>query len=74
MNKYDKLNKNLKKQRDLISRKNTKVNAKVEKLQKRISYIKYAKEIYCNKHQDIITDLVDLIENEVTRINKDYEK
>lgn len=74
MNKYDKLNKDLKKQRDLISRKNTKANAKVEKLQKRISYIKYVKEIYCNKHQDIITDLVDLIENEVTRINKDYEK
>lgn len=74
MNKYDRLNKELKKERDLISKKNTSANAKVDKLQKRISLIKYKKEIYCNAHNDIIQDLTDLIENEVERINKDYNK
>lgn len=73
MNKYDKLNKQLKKERDLISKKNTSVNSKVDKLQKQISLIKYKKEIFCKKHNDTINDLTDLIENEVERINKDYE-
>ena len=74
MNRYDKLNKLLKHQRDLVSKKNTYSNAKVEKLQKRISLIKYNKEIFCNSHNEIINDLTDLIENEVERINKDHNK
>ena len=74
MNKYDKLNKELKKERDLIYKKNTISNARVDKLQKKIALIKYKKEIFCNAHNDTINDLTDLIENEVERINKDYNK
>lgn len=74
MNRYDKLNKQLKHQRDLVSKKNTHANARVDKLQKKISLIKYRKEIFCNKHNDVINDLTDLIKNEVERINKDYNK
>lgn len=74
MNRYDKLNKQLKHQRDLVFKKNTNANARVDKLQKKILLIKYRKEIFCNKHNDVINDLTDLIKNEVERINKDYNK
>lgn len=73
MNRYDELNKELKRERDLVAKKNTKTNAEVDKLQKKISLKKYKRDIYCKKHNDVIADLTDLIENEVERINKDYE-
>lgn len=74
MNRYDTLRKKQKKARDLITRKNTRANNQIDRLQKRIAMIKYNRDIYCKKHNNRITDLTSLIENEVTRINKDNEK
>jgi hypothetical protein len=74
MNKYDKLNKDLKKERDLVAKKNTQTNAEVDKLLKKIALKKHNRNIFCKKHNDRINDLVDLIENEVERINKDYNE
>lgn len=71
--KYDKLNANLKRERDLINKKNSKASNLIAKLQFKISKIKYERDIYCNKHNNTIIDLNSLINNEVGRINKDYE-
>ncbi len=71
--KYDKLKSNLKKERDLINKKNTKASNLIAKLQSRIAKIKYERDIYCTLHNNTITDLNSLIDNEVRRINKDYE-
>ena len=71
--KYDTLNANLKKERGLINKKNTKAANLITKLQSKISRIKYERDIYCKKHNNTIIDLNSLIENEVRRINKDYE-
>lgn len=71
-NRYDNLNAKLKRERDLINKKNTKVNNKVDALKKKIDKLKYDRDIYCKIHNNTIIDFNSLIDNEVARIDKDY--
>lgn len=72
VSKYDKLKAKLKRERDLISKKNTKASNLISKLQNKIAKVKYDRDIYCVKHNNSIMDLNSLIYNEVKRIKKDY--
>ena len=71
VNRYDKLMEKAKKLRNKIERRTTKDNARVEKLQSKISQIKYKKTVYCQNINNKLKDTNSLISNERDRIEQD---
>ena len=71
VNRYDNLMEKAKKLRNKIERRTTKDNAKVEKLQTKISQIKYKKTVYCQNINNKLKDTNSLISNERDRIEQD---
>lgn len=71
VNRYDNLMEKAKKLRNKIERRTTKDNARVEKLQTKISQIKYKKTVYCQNINNKLKDTNSLISNERDRIEQD---
>ena len=71
INRYDKLMEKAKKLRNKIERRTTKDNARVEKMQSKISQIKYKKTVYCQNINNKLKDTNSLISNERDRIEQD---
>lgn len=71
VNRYDNLMEKAKKLRNKIERRTTKDNARVEKLQTKISQIKYKKTVYCQNINNKLKDTNSLLSNERDRIEQD---
>ena len=71
VNRYDNLMEKAKKLRNKIERRTTRDNARVEKLQTKISQIKYKKTVYCQNINNKLKDTNSLISNERDRIEQD---